>query len=192
MLEKKVMSSISILHPSLRNNDRSKEFKDYEYLTSDNPDSVVTATNELAEKANGNYLMFVADDLKLPKNWDKELLKFDPDKPLIIRPSDGLQRDNAQVITFPIMTREAYNQLGYFFYHEYKSMWVDVDLWWIAYTRKWLVDAPDLQWEHLHHSVGKSKKDKVYEKSESYWNQGADIFNKRAVQFGWSKRASYR
>ena len=147
-----------------------------------NPNScVVEATNHAAKIATGDIMLYLSDDFKCPHNWDKELIsRFkDVESPMLLKVDDCLQQFHVDVLTIPIMNRGLYERLGYFWHPEYKSMFVDQDLYWTCHKHNWIVPCPELKFEHQHYSVGKSKKDETYTRSDSNWNQGKELYRRR-------------
>lgn len=142
---------------------------------------VVEAANKAAEKATGDILIYLSDDFDCPQNWDELIInKTKGEEMFMLKVNDKLQPMDNCVLTIPIMSRKLYNSLGYFFHPEYKSMWVDCDLYFV--TKPYMIIAPDLVFEHKHHAHGN---DDTYRRSEKNWNQGVDIFNRRSKEFGW-------
>lgn len=141
---------------------------------------VVEATNVAAKISSGNVLIYLSDDFDCPMNWDTELAKaFEPDIPMLVKVDDCLQKFDTPVLTIPIMNRALYDKLGYFWHPDYKSMFVDEDLFQTCRNNGWLVRAPHLKFPHLHCSIGKAERDDTYIRSEANWNQGKEIFARR-------------
>lgn len=146
-------------------------------------DCVVMAANAIAKLASGNILVYLSDDFSCPQLWDKLIVeRINGQELCMLRVNDLLQPMDNCVLTIPIMTIGLYNKLGYFFYPEYKSMWVDCDLYFV--TKPHMIEAPDLHFKHEHHRDGS---DETYERSSKNWNQGVDIFNRRSAEFGWGR-----
>lgn len=147
---------------------------------------VVEATNIAANKAKGDILVYLSDDFSCPQDWDR--LIVDRVKGLdkfILRVNDGHQPMDNCVLTIPIMSKSLYGELGYFWNPEYKSMWVDVDLYFT--TRKYMIEAPELLFVHEHPVTGVAQDDETYRRSALNWNQGVEIFNRRSKEFGWGR-----
>lgn len=143
--------------------------------------SVVDATNVAAKACNGDVLVYLSDDFKCHDNWGQLLLKeFEGvTDPMLLKVDDCLQGFHVPVLTIPIMNRALYERLGYFWYPEYKSMFVDEDLYWTAKKLGALKFAPHLKFPHEHVSVGKAKDDETYRRSAANWDQGKALFAKR-------------
>ncbi len=146
--------------------------------------SVVEATNKAAERATGDILIYLSDDFDCPPNWGLSVLKeFEgEDRPLLLKVHDNLQDFNARVLTIPIMNRSLYEKLGYFWFPEYKSMWVDCDLFETVSRMGALKNAKHLVFPHEHHSIGKAPNDETYKASEANWDQGLKVFNRRKLE----------
>lgn len=154
-------------------------------IVSDNI-SVVDATNKAAKSTTGDILLYLSDDFKCFDHWavavEKEFQKYDG--PTLIKVDDCLQKFHVPVLTIPIMNRELYQALGYFWHPGYMSMFVDEHLYWRAKKLNALQLAPHLKFEHQHVSVGKAKDDETYRRSAANWDQGKVLFSKhRAAGF---------
>ena len=157
-------------------------YKDYlnTTVTNDNK-SVVEATNHAVKFATGDIFIYLSDDFDCPENWGALVLKeFEgEERPLLVKVDDMLQKFEVPVLTIPIMNRALYEKLGYFWHPEYKSMFVDEDLYWTARKLNALKFAPHLKFEHQHVSVGKAPDDETYRASAKNWDQGKALFAKR-------------
>lgn len=156
---------------------------DVNFIVNDNK-SVVEATNRAAEKSQGDILLYLSDDFGCPENWCELISKeFEGvTNPMLLKVDDCLQPFNIRVLTIPIMNRALYERLGYFWNPEYKSMFVDQDLYEVCAKNGWLKFAPHLKFPHNHHSVGKAQNDETYKRSEANWNQGQEVFRRRQRQ----------
>jgi len=143
--------------------------------------SVVEATNRAAKECKGDILIYLSDDFKPPMDWGALVLKeFEgEERPLLLHVDDCLQPMHARVLTIPIMNRQLYNKLGYFFHPDYKSMHVDTDLYETCDRIKAIKKAPHLKFPHEHVSIGKAQDDETYRRSAANWNQGLEVFNRR-------------
>ncbi len=143
--------------------------------------SVVEATNNAAKVARGNILIYLSDDFDCPENWGALVLKeFEgEERPLLVKVDDMLQKFDVPVLTIPIMNRALYERLKYFWHPEYKSMFVDEDLYWTTRKLGALKFAPHLKFEHQHVSIGKAPDDETYRASAKNWDQGKAVFAKR-------------
>lgn len=143
--------------------------------------NVVAATNKAAKETEGDILIYVSDDFSCPNGWDTLVEKeFEGvTEPMLLKVDDCLQGFDVRVLTIPIMNRALYEKLGYFWHPEYKSMFVDEDLWWTCRNNGWLKKAPHLKFPHNHHSLGKCQNDETYRRSEANWDQGKAVFARR-------------
>lgn len=143
--------------------------------------SVVDATNIAAKEAKGDILVYLSDDFDCPHHWDVLIQKeFEGvTEPMLLKVDDCLQKFDVRVLTIPIMNRALYERLGYFFHPEYKSMFVDEDLWWTCWNNGWLKQAPHLKFPHNHVSIGKAENDETYRRSAANWDQGKEVFRRR-------------
>lgn len=143
--------------------------------------SVVEATNKAAKIADGDILAYVSDDFSCPENWGEQIIReFDgATGPRLVKVDDCLQPFHVRVLTIPFMNKALYHTLGYFWHPQYKSMFVDEDLWHTANRLGALWSAPHLKFEHKHVSVGKAEDDETYRRSSANWNQGKEVFERR-------------
>lgn len=143
---------------------------------------VVEATNHAAKIATGDILIYLSDDFECPQNWDEliyEALLNNINQPCLLKVDDCLQKFYVDVVTIPIITKKLYERLGYFWNPIYKSMFCDQDLFHVCKNSGWLLEKPDLKFEHKHYSIGKAPKDETYTRSDANWNQGQTVFNDR-------------
>ena len=161
-------------------------FKDSLIVISDNTD-VVQATNKAARMATGDVLVYFSDDFKCEKDWDLDLYKaliLHVLEPRLLKVDDCLQPFHVAILTIPIMTRELYKTLGYFWHQEYMSMFVDEDLYWTCKNNNWIIFAEHLKFPHEHNCNGKAERDETYIRSEANWNQGkAKFAERKALNF---------
>lgn len=143
--------------------------------------SVVEATNNAAKEAKGEILVYLSDDFGCPENWGIDIeAHFDGvQTPMLLKVDDCLQKFDIRVLTIPIMNRQLYNLLGYFFNPLYKSMFVDCDLYEVCDKLQVIRKAPYLKFPHEHHSLGMCDNDEIYKRSEANWKQGMNVFNAR-------------
>lgn len=142
---------------------------------------VVQAANHAAQEAKGDILIYLSDDFKCPENWGvlvEEQFK-DVSGPLLIKVDDCLQRFGVDVLTIPIMNRQLYERLGYFFNPIYKSLFVDQDLYHVVNNMGALRFCPQLQFPHEHYCNGKAPIDETYKRSNLNWNEGKSLYARR-------------
>lgn len=168
---------------SLDNDD--SEYKNYcllfqdSIIISNNNSGIVEATNRAAQQATGDILIYLSDDFECPKNWDEEIIsRLSISSKWLLRVNDGYQPFENLVLTIPIMSRELYEYLGYFLNPLYFSQWSDCDLYFE--TQPYIINAPDLVFKH-----NRLPNDDTYERNNSNFESGRDIFKQRAAQFGW-------
>lgn len=150
-------------------------------LVKEDHGSVVRATNMAASISQGDILLYLSDDFKCFDGWGKRIIEefeqFEKHhQPALLKVDDMLQPFHVAVLTIPIMNRELYNRLGYFWHPGYKSMFCDEHLYWRAKKLNALYFAPDIKFEHAHVSVGKCQDDETYRRSSANWNQGKAMF----------------
>lgn len=143
--------------------------------------SVVQATNRGAEASKGDILVYLSDDFDCFPDWGVAIEKAVKDFPpmWLLKVDDCLQRFDVAVLTIPIMSRALYERLGYFWHPEYKSMFVDEDLYWTCRKLGVIRNAEHLKFEHQHVSVGKAQDDDTYRNSAKNWDQGKAVFARR-------------
>lgn len=142
---------------------------------------VVEAVNHAAAASTGRILVYLSDDFQCPQKWARdiiELTKNFADK-WMLKVDDCLQKFHAEVLTIPIMDRSLYKELGYFFHPAYKSMWVDVDLYFTCKKMNVIVEAPQFKFPHEHYCNGKTQKDETYARSDRHFETGRAIHNER-------------
>lgn len=147
------------------------------------PDSnVVFATNHAAKHATGDILIYLSDDFGCPFHWDKILAKrilTYSKAEWLLKVDDCLQPFQVAVLTIPIMSKPLYDKLGYFWFPEYRSMFVDEDLYWTCMKLECILMAPEIKFPHNHPSNGKAENDETYIRSANNWNQGKELFARR-------------
>lgn len=169
---------------SIDNDDVQREsylsFKNSLVIPNDNKD-VVEATNKAAKFSSGDILIYLSDDFKCPKYWDRLVFEKMRKTECLLKVDDCLQKFHIPVLTIPIMSRALYERLGYFWHPEYKSMFVDEDLYWTCKNNGWIIEAPELKFPHEHCANGMAENDETYKRSSANWNQGKEVFRKRKL-----------
>ncbi len=147
---------------------------------------VVEATNRAAQIATGNILIYLSDDMDCIDNWGMKITEISHryTGEFMIKVHDGLQEFRAEVLTIPIMSRALYNRLGYFFHPDYKSMWVDVDLYHTCNRIGAIKFHPEITFQHNHYCNGKAKRDETYNRSDANFETGRAI-NKQRFRQGY-------
>lgn len=177
-------------------------------------DYVVAATNRGAKIADGDILVFMADDFEAPLNWDLDILNVIYDEiKRRLEPIQGIGdieemvsgRTNAHklallvedscnknynLLTLPIITKGFYEENGYFFHPEFKSMWCDNFIYEQAKRNGYLVDARHIIFTHRHYCNPnedlRSELDETYIRSNNEYGNGQRIFNQLMQENGWS------
>lgn len=158
-----------------------------------NNDTVVQATNAIAQYAEGSILIYLSDDFDCPRNWDDLIVRSverlvphhveQVKQPLwLLKVDDLLQENWKDVLTIPIMSHSLYRELGYFWHPGYKSMFVDQDLYHTVNNMGVLYQDTSLKFEHKHCSAGKSANDATYQRSANNWDQGLAFYKQRQKQ----------
>lgn len=177
---------------SLDESDRyHKAYKTIDKLIVNPNDCVVQATNHAAAASTGDVLIYLSDDFDCFHNWGRTLTEICSrySGEYMVKVDDGLQKFENTVLTIPIMSRPLYERLGYFFHPDYKSMWVDVDLYYTCARMRprdsdgqILKFHKEVRFQHNHYSNGKSKKDETYTRSDGFWNQGKEVLARRRAE----------
>jgi len=117
----------------------------------------VTGWNLAAKHATGDIFVQVSDDLYPPEGWASkivDIIKTIKADFIVLNLLDDRLCETC--IFHPVMTRDVYDRLGYFYPPEFKSMWCDN--WLFAYARKYctLATSSGFFWEHKHRTTHKS------------------------------------
>ena len=140
--------------------------------------NMVAASNIAAERADGDVLILISDDMFPPMGWANKITPYlDVDWPVVLQVHDGIRDD---IMTLPIMNRAAYDRLGYLYHPDYLSMFADNDLAETAKAQGWYVKC-DVRFEHRHYTVGKAELDETYRKenSKTKWDHGQRVYERR-------------
>lgn len=146
--------------------------------------SVVEATNQAARGSANDILVYLSDDVQCFPGWGRKIVEVcsQYQGEFLIKPSDGLQKFNSDMVTIPIMSRALYQRLGYFFHPAYKSIYVDNDLYHTCKRMGWLKLHAELQFQHNHPSNGTAPNDETYIRSHAHYAQGKEVFEQRKKQ----------
>lgn len=178
---------------SLDESDRyHRAYKRIDKLLINPNDCVVQATNHAAAASTGDVLIYLSDDFDCFPNWGRTITEICSryTGEYMVKVDDGLQKFENTVLTIPIMSRALYQRLGYFFHPSYKSMWVDVDLYYTCARLRPLDGIggsilkfhKEVRFQHNHYSNGKTKKDETYTRSDGFWNQGKEVLAQRRAE----------
>lgn len=159
------------------------------FIVNDGRKDCVTGWNLAATKASGDVFVQVSDDLFPPANWDSfieskmlELVQKHPD--VVLNLLDDRRCTN--VVFHPVLTRSAYEQLGYLYPPDFESMYCDV--WFAAFHSKYSLYAVynNIFWTHVHRTTHKVTTDDVMLKHESpeRYQRGKQILAKYIKMHG--------
>jgi len=173
-------------------------------------DYIVAAVNRGAKIAEGDILVFMADDFEAPLNWDLDIVKVILDtiqnrKEIPYRVNDIVNLNNAykvallvsdncntanNLLTLPIITKEFYQENGYFFHPDFKSMWCDNFIYEQAKRNGYLVDARQIIFTHRHYTnvnaEFRSEIDETYIRSNNMYNEGKVTFDNLMALNNWN------
>jgi hypothetical protein len=140
--------------------------------------SAIEAINKAAEIVTGDLFIVVSDDFTCSRNWCSKLLRLVGDRTdFIVKTRDGIQKT---LITLPIMDRKYYNRFGYIYHPEFLHMHCDEEMTIVAHMLGRVIDI-DMTFEHMHYSVGKSRKDAINERNDSTWAHGQATLDRHAL-----------
>lgn len=140
------------------------------FLVNDGRRDCVTGWNLAAAQSTGEVLVQVSDDLFPPKNWDvsidEAMRRFMSDRPdVVLNLLD--ERMQYGFAFHPVLSRAAYDKLGYLYPPEFESMYCDN--WFAAYHRKYsrFEVSRDRFWSHAHRTTHAVEVDDVMLRHES-------------------------
>ncbi|MBW2314643.1 MAG: hypothetical protein JRH10_10660 [Deltaproteobacteria bacterium] len=173
--------SVDADDPDLEGYRKLAENRDVRLLVGENR-SIVDATNRAARASSGDVLVVVSDDFGCPEAWDEtiaDLLGEDLDRAVWV--ADGI--DNA-LMTLPILGRRFYESLGYVYHPDYLSMYADDELTEVARSRRKVIDARHVQFEHRHYSKLGTRADSTYRRqnSERAYLDGWRVFERHRAK----------
>lgn len=102
------------------------------YNFGDRPSNLHVSLNRLARMATGDYIFVLNDDVEfVSKDWDVEINSIDHKSIWYIGTQDNSadKEQGGQYSSFPILTRAAYQALGYFMSEAFVGLGGDVHLW---------------------------------------------------------------
>jgi len=127
------------------------------------PNNLHDSINDLAQKASGKYVFVVNDDVVfLTDDWDvkiskkiEEKLEQYEDRILYVGVSDtSVDKANHQkYASFPILTKEAVDSLGYFMSNYFVGLGGDVHLYRVFEKIERILLIEDVKLDHLFHST---------------------------------------
>tara|TARA_B100001939_G_scaffold337997_1_gene343065 strand:- start:2406 stop:3113 length:708 start_codon:yes stop_codon:yes gene_type:complete len=111
----------------------SAELKNLTVRKIDKPSNLHTSINEMANIASGDFLFVLNDDVLFRTfHWEKTLIEnHDPNEIAYIGTIDNSidKTSSSRYASFPILTRAAYESLGFFMSEKFVSHGGDVHLW---------------------------------------------------------------
>jgi hypothetical protein len=132
--------------------------------------------NLAADKDEELLFIIVSDDTDCRKSWDTMLLNsIGNQSDFCAKTNDGIQ---PTLITMPVIDRVYYERYGYVYQPDYVHMFADQELTAVAMmTGKYI--KLDLNFPHLHYTVGGMDYDAINAKNDATWAQGQNLFNER-------------
>ena len=111
--------------------------------------------------------MYSSDDqVYVDGGWDyrldEEVAKY-PDKIYCVWFNDGWEAEN--FCTFPIVSSQWIETLGYFMFPFFEHFFIDSWIWLLAKSLDRAIYIPEILVEHRHWKIGKSEKDDTYERN---------------------------
>jgi hypothetical protein len=135
-----------------------------------------------AADKSSKVLIATMDDLRAPKDWDRLIVESFPDldTPHVVQYSSCSPRDGDLIVAGAI-TRARYESVGYCLHPDYTSMYADDDFTTVARRDGVMLEAKNIQFEHLHPGFGKGQWDEIYENqnSEANLKHGIETFKRR-------------
>jgi len=203
-------------YQSLVNNrkDTFKDFYSVKFVFEDRV-GVPRAFNRLSSMSVGAFLFVGNDDLIFrTKDWDA-LIKTsiqsisDPGtrKATLYYPNDGVNFTYSSSLyqessayfqgppphsSFPIVSREWYEALGYLFPEYFEHYFVDTWLFFIADFNRTLAPFPEILVEHMHHTLGRSIIDSTYKHKMTASTNGTTCFDRDLEKFNRLKALRMR
>lgn len=172
------------------------QFKDFDItlLIGENR-SLIDAVNAGAKRSSGECLIVVSDDFGCPEMWDEGIEKeskkvgyaiFEPPTANLsghyfaIHINDTITNREAGVMTLPIISRAAYEQLGHIYNPVYFSMFADNELHDVCKANGCLIYS-DLVFPHNHWVNGKKQRDATYNRqnAKEHYDRGKIIYEQR-------------
>lgn len=153
-----------------------KNVHSVKFLINTGKRNCVTGWNMAATQATGDIFVQVSDDLFPPDQWDRKILdiiqKFIKQRPdIVLNLLDDKERLDRN--HHPVLTRAAYEKLGYLYPPDFESMYCDN--WFQLYHSKYSLYyvSSEKFWTHVHASTHKIASDNItliHESAERYRN----------------------
>jgi tetratricopeptide (TPR) repeat protein len=148
----------------------------------------VQAWNQGCFAAGSNVFVQMSDDFMPPPLWDKIILERmgDVTQPKVLAVSDGLRTD--KLLCMAICTREYWMQDWFLFHPWFKSMFSDNWFTELAYARKCVIEARDVEFTHEHVLKTGGKPDATYLQTNApeRYQGGAAILDQLRKREDWS------
>jgi hypothetical protein len=140
----------------------------------------VAAWNIGAFYSTGEILVQLSDDWIPPKGWDTAIIERigDISTPAVLAVADG--RRNDDLLCMAIMTRRRYEDQGFMFHPDFKSVYSDNYFTEMAKKDGVIIDAQDLVFIHNHPAFEGSPLDNTYQESNSpeRYAAGKSVFDR--------------
>lgn len=117
------------------------------------PNNLHVSMNNLAKKTKGDYLFVLNDDTNIINyGWDDTLKNIDSNQIYYLRTFDNScdKVNDKMYSSFPILTRTAYNALGYFMSEKFVGLGADAHLWRLFNSINRIQDI-NVQIDHIFH-----------------------------------------
>ena len=132
------------------------------FYSDNRPTNLHVKMNFLASQANGDNLFVLNDDVQfVTPGWDTLILDTlknegrEADNIYYVGVTDtSVDKDNREnYASFPVLTREAYDALGYFMSEKFVGLGADVHLWRIFHAIDRCIFAPAVTLDHVRHNT---------------------------------------
>ena len=145
------------------------------------PKNLHSTLNSLAKSFGSDYIFVLNDDVKmLTKDWDTKIT-VDQNEIIYLYTHDNSadKESTAEYASFPILTRAAYEALGYFMSEAFVGLGADVHLWRVfkALNR---IKAVDIELDHVYHKtveLVRSPDRTAIEMRQNSWRSNFDCWN---------------
>lgn len=135
-----------------------------EFIVNTGRKDCVTGWNLAAARARGDVFVQVSDDLFPPSGWNDKILRkmarLSLERPdVVLNLLD--ERKCTSAVYHPVLTRAAYEKLGYLYPPEFESMYCDN--WFCEYHKKYSLYALSKEkfWTHIHRTTHHITSDSV-------------------------------
>jgi hypothetical protein len=148
--------------------EHSQPLRRFRHVILDGRGGCVEAWNVAAHLASGDVLIQLSDDWVPPDNWDKLILERlgDLSQPKVLQVSDGSRKDG--LLCMAIVTRKRWEDQGKNLFHpDFTGVYSDTWFSKRAFEDGVVVDARDLEFQHLHPFWGKAENDETYQRQNT-------------------------